>query len=478
MKKIKIYTLAVMTGLLSCTALKAQYKHEFSLYGGGGSSTLKYDVAAGTQKNGFGGQAGLDYAFFFSPKWGLGTGAGLSFHNAGFNEDHLTTSYITVDMDGTPFEFRSTARNYEEKQTTMFLQIPLMLQFQTGNSHRFFVAAGGKVDIPVNAKYKSSTTAIQNSGYYAEEDYEYTTQEFMGFGAFTGRDAGGDLKFKTAFLLTAEAGIKWKLKDDVSLYTGAYLDYGLNNIYRADNNRQFVDYHPDDPRNFMVNSMINSQYIQNGTAQSFTDKVLPVAAGLKVKLAFGKGSAAKVSAYYVPPTVPDNGVEEARRRAEKDAGQKTVAEEVARKAEVDRLAPEKKRQEAQRLAIEKAHREEAARLQIVKADIDQPVENYGLSQTELSPAQKQELDKKIVLLQQNQGLTLYIYGHTCNIGSKETNERIGLARAEKAKEYLLSKGIAESRILRVASKHDTEPLAPNTNEENRQRNRRVGIVVQ
>jgi OOP family OmpA-OmpF porin len=57
------------------------------------------------------------------------------------------------------------------------------------------------------------------------------------------------------------------------------------------------------------------------------------------------------------------------------------------------------------------------------------------------------------------------------------NDRVALQRAEKVKKYLISKGIAENRILGVVSKRDTEPLVPNTNEENRIINRRVEIKL-
>ena len=63
------------------------------------------------------------------------------------------------------------------------------------------------------------------------------------------------------------------------------------------------------------------------------------------------------------------------------------------------------------------------------------------------------------------------------MGDEAINERIGLLRAERAKAYMISQGIEENRILGTISKLDTEPLVPNTNEENRRKNRRVELVV-
>ncbi|GHT60425.1 hypothetical protein FACS189451_00460 [Bacteroidia bacterium] len=296
----------VVAGLLSRPALHAQDRHEFSVYGGGGLSSLKYEAPANERKDGFGGQFGLGYKFFFSPNWGLGTGAEMALYKTVFNPDNIGTRYMATDTDGDAFEFRSELNGYEEKQKALLLQIPLMLQYQTGNRHKFYAAAGGKIGFPLSGKYGSSSASIRNSGFYAEENYEYTTQEFMGFGAFPVKDYDGSLKFKAAFFASAEAGVKWKLNGGLSLYTGAYLDYGLNNIYKESGAaRQFVAYNSESPRDFTVNSVLNSQYAQNGVPQAFTGKITPVAAGIKISLAFGIGSTAKKKAAHIPP-VADN----------------------------------------------------------------------------------------------------------------------------------------------------------------------------
>ena len=464
--------------------LFAQHKHEFSLYGGGGLSTLNYKATFGEQKYGLGGHLGLGYHFFFSPKWGLGTGAELAFYNARFNMSGLDIHYMATDMDGTAFEFRSAVNSYKEKQRAMLLQIPLMLQFQTGSKHQFFIAAGGKAGIPLKEKY-SSTASLSNAGFYAYESSLYDTQEFMGFGNFSGKKSNGSLDFKTAFFVSAETGVKWRLGEKWSLYTGLYLDYGLNNILKKQNvasQPSLVVYNSADPPAFAVNSIIKSQY----NAKSFTDKITPMAVGIKLRVAFGIKSK-RVEAPPVPIVAPTTNnaaavdtqratAEEAARKAAEEAARKAAEEarKAAEKVEADRLAQE---QEAQRKAQQEAQQETNA-LNVAKRQIQQPIENYDLSQTDVVAYQKKILDEKIALLQQYPNLRFYIYGHTCEIGSKEVNERVGLERAAKAKAYMRSKGIAENRILGIASKRDTEPVVPNTSEENRKKNRRVQLVIQ
>jgi len=148
------------------------------------------------------------------------------------------------------------------------------------------------------------------------------------------------------------------------------------------------------------------------------------------------------------------------------------------------LAAEAKLEAAEtaRLAAEKALTEEvnkqtAEKKQAAKMEIQKPVSNYDLSKTELTDKQKQELDKKIALLQQYSDFEIFIYGHTCNTGGDAINEKVGLQRAENVKKYLISKGIDQKRIVGIASKRDTEPLVPNTSEENRKQNRRVEIII-
>jgi hypothetical protein len=70
------------------------------------------------------------------------------------------------------------------------------------------------------------------------------------------------------------------------LSAGAYLDYGLNNIINA-NSQPFVAYNKDNPRSFAVNSILNSQYTQDG--KLLVKDIKPLTAGIKLSLSFGMG---------------------------------------------------------------------------------------------------------------------------------------------------------------------------------------------
>ena len=97
---------------------------------------------------------------------------------------------------------------------------------------------------------------------------------------------------------------------------------------------------------------------------------------------------------------------------------------------------------------------------------------FDFDKAELKPESFPELDKLIKFLLENPELKIEIGGHTDNIGTKEYNLQLSLARAEAVANYLIGKGIDRKRI-EVLWFGDEQPIAPNDTEENRQKNRRV-----
>ncbi len=69
-----------------------------------------------------------------------------------------------------------------------------------------------------------------------------------------------------------------------------------------------------------------------------------------------------------------------------------------------------------------------------------------------------------------------VVGYTCTIGSEKVNQRLSEQRANAVKEYLMSKGIDESRIT-SEGKGENDPVASNSTEETRKLNRRVEMTV-
>ncbi|UWX54806.1 OmpA family protein [Maribacter litopenaei] len=72
--------------------------------------------------------------------------------------------------------------------------------------------------------------------------------------------------------------------------------------------------------------------------------------------------------------------------------------------------------------------------------------------------------------------TVSITGHTDNTGLAETNMKLGLDRANFAKDYLIRNGISADKIT-TSSKGQTEPIADNATEEGKAKNRRTVVTL-
>jgi outer membrane protein OmpA-like peptidoglycan-associated protein len=91
------------------------------------------------------------------------------------------------------------------------------------------------------------------------------------------------------------------------------------------------------------------------------------------------------------------------------------------------------------------------------------------------------LDEAAQTLKDNPDINVRISGHTDSIGSDEYNQRLSERRAQAVKQYLVSKGIASSR-LSTEGRGEREPIAQNTkngrdNPDGRAMNRRAELAV-
>lgn len=104
------------------------------------------------------------------------------------------------------------------------------------------------------------------------------------------------------------------------------------------------------------------------------------------------------------------------------------------------------------------------------------INKYAFNSIELSISQKKELDTIIQEMLANDQLGVKIIGHTCDIGSAKANQSVGMKRANQARAYLVSKGVATDRI-QVSSAGSTQPLEPNIDATSRSKNRRISIEI-
>lgn len=101
---------------------------------------------------------------------------------------------------------------------------------------------------------------------------------------------------------------------------------------------------------------------------------------------------------------------------------------------------------------------------------------YETNSFQLNPASYVELDKLVQLLKDNASLKVQINGHTDNVGKPADNLLLSTNRAKAVVAYLVSKGIDTGRLT-AKGFGSTKPLADNTTEAGRAKNRRTELVV-
>jgi len=104
--------------------------------------------------------------------------------------------------------------------------------------------------------------------------------------------------------------------------------------------------------------------------------------------------------------------------------------------------------------------------------------NFAFNKSDISPEAKTVLDVIAASLVEptNSSRTITVTGNTDAIGSERYNETLGQARADQAKAYLVSKGVAESRVV-ARTQGEADPVAPNTTDNGRATNRRVLVML-
>jgi len=102
---------------------------------------------------------------------------------------------------------------------------------------------------------------------------------------------------------------------------------------------------------------------------------------------------------------------------------------------------------------------------------------FASGRSALTAAGRRELDKVVTYLNENSQVKVMLTGHTDNSGSDQANQKLSEARAEAAKQYLVSKGIDASRIT-ASGQGESQPAEDNGTAAGKAANRRVEVKVQ
>ncbi len=107
---------------------------------------------------------------------------------------------------------------------------------------------------------------------------------------------------------------------------------------------------------------------------------------------------------------------------------------------------------------------------------------YEYRSAELNETARKELDKLVIIMKKNPKIVVELSSHTDSKGGDAYNLKLSEKRAQKAKEYIVSKGIEPNRIIGKGY-GESKPIAPNTNPdgsdnpEGRAKNRRTEIRI-
>jgi outer membrane protein OmpA-like peptidoglycan-associated protein len=137
-----------------------------------------------------------------------------------------------------------------------------------------------------------------------------------------------------------------------------------------------------------------------------------------------------------------------------------------------------KKMEDKRVAMERATQGtgiEVARTPDNQLKVNVPSDlSFDTGRADLKPALRPVLDQFAQGLDAT--LQVLIVGHTDSTGSDAINEPLSLQRAQTVRDYLYSRGVPAAR-LEVAGRAAREPVAENTSDAGRAKNRRVEIFL-
>jgi len=536
LSKIKNMKKQIIIGvsLLVFGTLKAQYTKQYVHFDvGGGLHNLEYNLQNGTQKGQLGYTADVAYSYFFKPSWGIKTGIGVQAYGAQSTLNFLSAT-PAVDTDGDTYEFRTNYKNWQEEQHALFVEVPLELQFRHFFSKKvgLLASVGAKVSIPVLASYKTSGGSMVTTGYYSKWNVELYKMPQHGFTTLTNAYSG-NLSLKTAYSGIADLGCLYTLSKEMSLYMGAYVNYGLNNILT-----------PDTKQIYQADGVYNGVFASNQLT-----KLNPFAVGVKVGVCWKLKDIIKIRKNKFEaahqnedsgPTIytgkkkssePENnyGSSEsvndqlsAKPVSEKKSSETVVVSQESVNSATNQTINEKKssetivvNQESLNAVNDKSslksinekksstpiNSESSPKFMnirhLLNSDASQnrtkSLSESGTTDDKASPTKtfvgntfeagkcqisesNNVLDQIISVLKANPTFFVVVQGHASSEGNPQWNQKLSELRALAVCDYLINHGIDEKRLSAVGY-GDTMPIASNETEKGRIANRRVDFVI-
>jgi outer membrane protein OmpA-like peptidoglycan-associated protein len=102
--------------------------------------------------------------------------------------------------------------------------------------------------------------------------------------------------------------------------------------------------------------------------------------------------------------------------------------------------------------------------------------SFAVNSADIQPQLRPVLEQFAAGLGSQQGLEIFIVGHTDSSGNDAINDPLSLARANSVRAYLTGRGVNPA-LVRTEGRGSHQPIADNNTTEGRARNRRVEIYL-
>ena len=227
--------------LLSGLSLYPQYGRQYIRAGAGvGMFSFNYKIEGGKSKPKLGFGVHVDYSYFFSPNWGVGSGLELSMCSTNGYLNGTGVSFDNkIDDEGHLYRKDIYFRDWSEIQTALYLEIPILMHYQYDFGLRkrmiMHLHFGAKVQLPLTGKYNVTHGDLEVQGYYPEWNVVFFGMPNHGFGSDGGSNMRGELDLPLNVAATVGFDFLFEISKKVDIFVGASFDYGFSNTKSVNN---------------------------------------------------------------------------------------------------------------------------------------------------------------------------------------------------------------------------------------------------